>query len=206
MNFYDFHNRFREFGCFSWDQVRAWRPDFARGNIVRWVASGKLLRLKRGFYAFPDALNVPDMGLHVGTAIYSPSYASLEWVLSRHELIPESVVAYTCVTSRKTMSLRNAFGAFEYRSVREDLMFGYESEPIRGGKLHSFVATPEKALLDLLYLEPQYDSASAIAELRLDGDVVREGFDWPLFDDFLSRFRCIALERRAGIVRKEFRP
>lgn len=84
MDFYGFHGRFREFGCFSWDQVKAWRTDFARGNIVRWVASGKLLRLKRGFYAFPDALDVPDMGLHVATAIYSPSYVSLEWVLARH--------------------------------------------------------------------------------------------------------------------------
>lgn len=206
MTFYDFHNRFRAFGCFSWGQVQAWRPDFARGNIVRWVASGRLLRLRRGVYAFPDALDVPGMGQVVATRLYPPCYLSLQWVLARRELIPESVVAYTCVTSRKTASFRNDFGSFEYRSVRDDLMFGYVPEPTHDGKLHSFVATTEKAILDLLYLEPQYDSESAIAELRIDGDVVGDGFDWTRFDDFLARFRCLSLERRARLFKKEFRP
>jgi hypothetical protein len=45
------------------------------------------------------------------------------------------------------------------------LLFGYELQDL--GDQSAFIATPEKALLDLIYLQPGSDSEAYLAELRL---------------------------------------
>ncbi|MFA4891166.1 MAG: hypothetical protein WC604_02335 [Candidatus Gracilibacteria bacterium] len=77
----------------------------------------------------------------------SPSYHSMESVLSLYGIIPEGTVAYTLITSKKTQKYSNEFGTFSYRHLPPSLFFGV-------GKREdgAFMATPEKALLDYLYL------------------------------------------------------
>jgi len=52
-------------------------------------------------------------------------------------------------------------------------MFGYVPLPLADGRTTAYV-TREKALLDLLYLYPFYDTERELAELRLDGDALHE--------------------------------
>jgi hypothetical protein len=65
----------------------------------------------------------------------------------------------------KTFAMQ-ALGAFEFRHVNSNLLRGYRSIDLGGGQ-KAFVATPEKALLDLIHLHPGADSPNYLRELRL---------------------------------------
>jgi hypothetical protein len=110
-------------------------------------------------------------------------------------MIPEAVVQITSVTSLKTASFSNAFGEFSYQSEKEELMFGYDLKPMEDGRTLMF-ARPEKALLDLLYLYPFYDSTQELEELRLDESYLNEDLSRDILQEYTSRFENKALEQR----------
>jgi predicted transcriptional regulator of viral defense system len=146
-------------------------------------------------------MDKPGMALYFAGRIYTPSYISLHTALSAYGLIPESVIQITSVTSLKTAGFSNDFGDYSYKSVRSDLMFGYEPRTVADGRTVPF-ATREKALLDLFYLYPFYNTRSDIADLRFDGDVLHEDLDCRLLEDFTARCRSAAVERRVRLFRE----
>ena len=166
---------------------------------------GYLLRLRRGWYAFAEAADVPGVGDYFAGRIYSPSYLSLEYVMARCGLVPESVVQITSATSLKTASFRNAFGEFVYRSVKPELMFGYDAETVGGG-LPVLVASPAKALCDFLYLNPQYSSREELEGLRLDEDVLAGLFADGSLERTAARFRSHALSARIVLLKELVSP
>jgi predicted transcriptional regulator of viral defense system len=203
MKWIEFRGRMFEFGCFSVHQVRAWQPGFDRNNLTRWLGCGYLVRLRRSLYAFPEYRDNPDMALYFAGRIYSPSYISLHTALSSYGLIPEGVVQITSVTSLKTARFSNPFGEYAYHSVRSDLMFGYEPRPMSGARAVAF-ATREKALLDLLYLNPFFSTEDDMVNLRLDHATLHADVDGGTLDAFTARFRSRALERRVRLMRKTY--
>ena len=60
-------------------------------------------------------------------------------------------------------------GVFEFRHVKPELLRGYCMVELQGTQpgQQALVATPEKALLDLVYLQPGGDAPSYLHELRL---------------------------------------
>jgi hypothetical protein len=91
---------------------------------------------------------------------------SLETALADYGLIPEAVFSTTAVTTGRQGSRQTLFGTFVYQHIRPQLFWGYESVSIGEGRV-AFVATPEKALLDMAYLRTQSDDAGFARELRL---------------------------------------
>ena len=203
MNWIDFKAKMFDLVCFSIHQVYAWRPGFDRNNLTRWVRKGYLDHLRRGWYAFPEYKSVPGAAEFIAGRFYRPSYVSLHSALSFYELIPESVVQTTSVTSLKTAAFKNDFGEFSYKSVKADLMFGYVQRPVAGG-LTTAYATREKALLDLLYLYPFYSSESELAELRLNTHLMHEDLDRNQWELLGARFECAALEKRMRTLEKVY--
>ena len=135
--------------------------------------------------------------------IYRPSYISLHSALAFYEMIPESVVQITSVSSLKTMSFENDFGEYAYKSIRSDLMFGYEPHTVADDRT-LLLASPEKALLDLLYLYPFYDSFEELEELRLDEDYMSDDFNLDRMQGYLDRFSSHALDRRVSKLIKVY--
>ena len=203
MSWIEFKNKMFDLGCFNIHQVYAWQPQFDRNNFVRWTKKGYLVRLRRGFYAFPEYLGKPDSAVYFAGRIYNPSYISLHSALSFYGMIPEAIAVITSVTSRKTASFTNDFGVYSYKSVREDLMFGYIPRQLSGGRAIPY-ATREKALLDLLYLYPFYKTESEITDLRLDGEIMREDLDLAKLEEYLARFGSTALEKRVQLLLKVY--
>lgn len=195
MNWIEFKNRMFDLGCFSIHQVYAWQPGFDRNNFRRWAQKGYLVRLRQGVYAFPEYRQKPEMAAYFASRIYNPSYISLHSALSFYGLIPETVVQITSVTSLKTAFFKNVFGEYSYKSVREDLMFGYSQRSLPDGRAMPF-ASPEKAILDLLYLYPFYNTEDEIRDLRLDEDNLRKDINRQQLASFATRFRSRALENR----------
>jgi predicted transcriptional regulator of viral defense system len=115
--------------------------------LYRYKKQGFILQLKKGFYVFPDALP-PDV--YVANKIYTPSYISLEFALSYHGVIPETVYEITSVTTKATRRFETLGKVFSYRKIKKDAYTGYEIQKQKG--LSFNIANAEKAFVDTNYL------------------------------------------------------
>ncbi len=203
MNFLEFKDRMFDLAWFNTYQVYAWQPDFDRNNLTRWAKKGYLVRLRQGYFAFAEYKSKPDYSLYFANRIYRPSYISLHTALAFYGMIPEAVVQITSVTSLKTAFFTNDFGEYDYKSVKENLIFGYELKPIADNRTIQF-ATPEKALLDLLYLYPFYDSEQEMEELRLDENYLQDDLNKELLMKYSGKFESKALDHRVKLLFKTY--
>ena len=199
-----FREQFVKYGCFSINQVRIWQSGFEENNFTRWCRQGLLIRLRRGWYAFPECRRIPDFGRYIAGKIYKPSYISLHTALSFYGMIPESVVSINSVSTLKTTSFSNDFGEYTYQSIKPSLFFGFELKKTSDGRSIPF-ATPEKALLDLLYLYPMYKTEDDMADLRLDEDFLTENLNADRLHEYLSQYNSKALETRVKTMYKAYR-
>ena len=101
------------------------------------------------------------------------SYVSLQSALSYYGIIPEHVPVVTSVTGGRPERLQTPLGQFEFRHVLGRNFFGFSEREV-AVKQTAWIATPEKALADLLYLTPGSDEAVYLEELRLD---IPDNFD-----------------------------
>jgi len=203
MNYIEFRENFYQLACFNLDQIYSVYPKFDRTKLTRWMKKGYIVRLRQGYYTFPDYKSKRDFSLYFANRIYKPSYISLHTALSFYGMIPETVSQITSVTSLKTAAFRNDFGDFSYKNLKEDLMFGYELKEMDENRRLMF-ATPEKALLDLLYLYPFYNSEKEIEELRMDEYYMREDLNVELLMTYNERFRSKALDKRTRLLQKVY--
>jgi predicted transcriptional regulator of viral defense system len=148
-------------------QVGDISPPQLRVQLSRWVRSGKLIQLRRGVYSLAQPYRqVEPHRFAVAQALRKNSYVSLQSALAYHGLIPDHVAAVTCVTTGRTEELSTEVGSFIFRHIAPGYFFGYQQTTVRPEQ-HAFVATAEKAILDLLYLTPGAEQAAYVHELRL---------------------------------------
>lgn len=199
MNFLTFKETLAPLVCFSIHQVCNYFPEFEKTNLTRWKKSGLVVRLRQGWYSFPEYKKDVNFIRLAANKIYKPSYISLQYALAFYGMIPESVVQMTCVSSLKTASFENDWGQFSYQNLKPSLMFGYEQKKIENtlsnGQTFS-IALPEKALLDFLYLNPYYKTCENFEALRLDDDFMREELNRDILNQFLKKIDSKALEGR----------
>jgi hypothetical protein len=72
----------------------------------------------------------------------------------------------TSVTTSRPGRWETPLGTYDFRHIQPDFLTGFRRELLMGG-VEARLATPEKALLDLVYLEPDADSLAYLSELRL---------------------------------------
>lgn len=203
MDFLTFKERMYPMGCFNINQVLLWEKDFDRNNLTRWCRRGLLVKLRNQYYAFPEYRQVPDFSRYVANRIYVPSYISLHSALSFYGMIPEEVVQLTSVTTLKTARFENDFGTFHYQNVKTPFYFGFEIKTMQSGRGLLF-ATPEKALLDLLYLNPYYKTEQDMEELRLDEDYMQNELNIERLNGYLSKMESKTLEQKVKRLMKVY--
>ena len=136
--------------------------------------------------------------------MYAPSYLSLHSALAYYGIIPEAVTQITCVTSNRTAYYTNAFGEYSYQTVKPQLFFGYVPVVLLQGYSYH-LALPEKALLDLLYLYPQYNTTEALLDLRLDDWWMQEELNVNRLHEFSERAGSAALQNRVELMIDTYR-
>lgn len=203
MLYYDFRTNFYELGCFSIHQIFTWKPDFDNITLTRWCKKGILIKLRNGYYTFPEYLDVAGFSLCIANQIYGPSYISLHYALNTYGLIPETVMNFTSVTTLKTANFTNKFGSFSYHTIKPSLFFGYKEKPFLGRAI--YFASLEKAILDLLYLYPFYNTEQEMEELRFDEIVLEKDFKKQVFFQYLEKYANPALEKRVDLFMKTYR-
>lgn len=199
MTYTQFYNQWHALGCFSVNQVHAILPDFNRSNLYQWQQAGYILSLRQGWYAFADYLQQPDYARFFAGKMCAPSYISLHTALSFYGIIPEAVVEITSVTTQKTCRYENPFGRFTYQTVRPRLFWGFEPKAMRDGKQY-MMATPEKAIIDLLYLYPQYTTADDMLHLRLDEDWMHDELDKQRLISYAERTASPILMKKVRLL------
>lgn len=169
MHFEEFAQHIRPLTVFDTGLVLPFysSPQQAQRQLTDWTRAGKLLQLRRGIYAFPP----PYMGEQplqyvIANRLVHPSYISLQSALSYYGLIPEHVASVTSVTTGRPVTLRNDFGRYMYRHIKKEFYFGFRNWQLSQTQ-SAFIATPEKAILDLIYLTPNGDDEAYIRSLRL---------------------------------------
>ena len=121
-------------------------------QLFRWQAEGLIIKLKKGIYQLNDADRKLNPGIEfIANQLYGPSYVSLEFALQAYGLIPEAVFELTSVTTKKTMRIRNKRGNFTYQHIKPQAFRGFKQRKGPSGFTH-FIAEPEKAVVDFLYL------------------------------------------------------
>ena len=142
-------------------------PLDVRRQLSRWTGAGRLYQLRRGLYGVaPPFQKVRPHPFLVANRLVLGSYVSLQSAMAHYGLIPEAVPVTTSVTSDRPRRWETPLGAYEFRHIQGVLLAGYRWLEVAEGQL-AYVASPEKALLDLVYLEPEADSSRYLEELRL---------------------------------------
>jgi predicted transcriptional regulator of viral defense system len=146
-----------------------------RDRITRLLASGVIVRIKKGLYCFGEVFRKEPLSReHMANLIYGPSYVSLDYALSYHGLIPERVEAVTSVTTRRSRDFNTPIGNFTYRMLKGPrYALGAILETI--GKTPFLVASPEKALVDKVWSDKRFSGlrmseyeAYMIDDLRIE--------------------------------------
>ncbi|MEZ4861803.1 MAG: hypothetical protein R3C14_10860 [Caldilineaceae bacterium] len=142
-------------------------PQQIQRQLSDWVRAGKVEQLRRGLYtlAAPYRTKAPHSYV-IANHLVQSSYVSLQMALSHYDLIPEHVAVVTSVTTGRPGKWQNAYGHFSYQHIQPALFFGFYYRQVTVTQW-AFMATPEKALLDLIYLTPNAESAGYIGALRL---------------------------------------
>lgn len=138
-----------------------------RLQLSRWAKAGKIVQLVKGLYTLAEPYRKASPHPFVlANAIKKASYVSLQSALAHFGMIPEYVPTVTSVTTRRPQRVVNPTGTYQFHHVKTEWFCRYETLEF-GRHQKAFVATPEKALMDLAYLTPGADNPCFLRELRL---------------------------------------
>jgi len=138
-----------------------------RRQLSRWTKAGRIWQLRRGLYTLaPPFQKVKPHPFVVANRMVHGSYVSLQSALAYYGLIPEYVPVVTSVTVSRPGHWDTLLGKYDFHHVKTNMFRGYRLTVLTAGQ-EAFVATPEKALLDLVYLQVGGDSEEYLAGLRL---------------------------------------
>ena len=141
--------------------------------LSRLAKKGVLTRIKRGIYQLESSsINIPK----IANQLYYPSYLSFESALSRYGILSQVPYTQTFATTKKTKRMSLWGTDVEFRQLKKDLFFGYVMDN------GMYVAEPEKALLDQLYMAGRGKGELNIKELDL------KGINKKLFEKYAKRF------------------
>ena len=137
-----------------------------RAKIKRFLQEGTLIRVKKGLYVFgPQVAQQPYSKETLANLIYGPSAISLEYALGFYGMIPERVETVTSITPLRNKNFHTPVGNFSYRYLAHP-KYSVGITQYTLNETHTiFIATPEKALADLLLLTKPQLQLHNVAEL-----------------------------------------
>jgi predicted transcriptional regulator of viral defense system len=141
-------------------------PNLVRLQLTRWTKNGRIYQLRRGLYAIaPPYQKVQPHPFLIANHLQRASYVSVQSALAFYGLIPDTVNLTVSITTGRPERLVTPLGIFEFHHIKTRLLFGYRMTDLMGQQ--ALIASPEKALLDLVYLQPGGETSEYLCELRL---------------------------------------
>ncbi len=156
-------------------------PHIKGGNQkIRLLERDKqIIRLKRGLYVCsPDVTGKMLSTELIANHLYAPSYVSMSSALRYYGLIPEAVYTEQSMTLKHSKDFDTYLGRFEYTHISKKA-FSVGLTSIRKDDYAFVLATPEKALCDLIANSPQVNLRYLKdAEIYLEEDIRMEPEDF----------------------------
>ncbi len=179
-----------------------------RDKVSKLLRRGDIFRIKKGFYILGPGLRKDQAVCReiLANQLYGPSYISMEYALSWHQLIPEHVQTVTSVTLHKPKSFVTPVGNFTYQHVKKD----YYSYGIRALSLEDgrgfLMAGPEKAIADKVYFtsglkRPDDLRAFLFADLRIEQEEFC-GMDIDFFQELAAVKNRMSLRLLSELARE----
>ncbi len=144
--------------------------------ISRSLKRRDIIPLKNGLYVSADFYdnNKHDISysFYIANILRSPSYVSSWTALQYYNLTTEAIHTIISITPQVTRGYKTKLGTFMYQSIQPELWSDFSL--IKGG-FEFFIASPAKALFDLLYFKTRQfrgiyfkNIPALVAELRID--------------------------------------
>ncbi|MBU0498161.1 MAG: hypothetical protein KKC68_06355 [Candidatus Thermoplasmatota archaeon] len=143
LHFFKQHQEKKIFSLADLIQITGQNKPSLTVQLTRLVNANILARITRGLYANP--FTTPSLE-EAAMIIRYPSYLSMEYALSKHGILSQTVYTITLVTTKLPYTYKTNQTLYEYHQINRSLFWGYQQQ---GTVL---TAEPEKALLDLIYL------------------------------------------------------
>jgi len=183
-----------ERGIFTREQAALWvdnRGARLDALLKRAVANREIWRIRRGLYCLSGRYSQGRINpLELAQRVHGPSYLSLETALSYHGWIPEGVQAVTSVALGRSRAFETPVGVFSFTRVPQRLFLaGVRRISVNGGD-GFFLATPLKALADLVYAQGRdwHSAAPVVESLRVEAESLLE-LTGELFDEVMSAYK-----------------
>lgn len=149
--------------------------------ISRFLAYKEIFRLKNGLYISADYFrrNKNDIAysFYLANIIRTPSYVSSWSALQYYNMSTETIYNITSITPKVTRNYMTKAGNFSYQSIKNESFAGFSLIQSKSTNLEYFIASPAKALFDLLYFRTAQlrgtslqDLKKLIGDLRIDID------------------------------------
>lgn len=174
-----------------------------RSKLSRMVKCGKIFPIAKGLYETEKG----TPGIFLAGSIYGPSYISFEYALGYYGMIPEAVYTITSATfeKKKTKKYETSFGTFTYRDVPSEA-FPLGLKLVKEDDYYYRIATPEKALCDMLYtLPPARNTAELYItltdDLRIE-DSQLKNLDAAAITNLSAHYHSTNIKRLCTLLRR----
>jgi len=131
-----------------------------KSDTYSYVVAGKLVkegvleRVSKGYYNRPSDFEIAN-------ALYRPSYVSLDSALNYYGILVQSPQQITSVTTKRVTSIKNGGKTFSFVQITPKYFSDYQIVD------NFLIATPEKALVDMMFTVALGRASLSIEELNL---------------------------------------
>jgi predicted transcriptional regulator of viral defense system len=162
----------------------------ATQTLKRLAAEGLLKKIRHGLWAVDPALDPLLLPEYLTAPM--PSYVSFQSALYLRGMVSQVPEVIYVASLAQTRRVKTSLGAFSIHRLAPTFFGGYETLPESGVRL----ATPEKALIDTLYLGPTRSGMfTHLPEIEIP-----KGFDRRKAQEWIARIpvgpRRTSVERR----------
>lgn len=128
-----------------WGETKA---NLVRRRLSYYVKKGELYPVRRGFYAKDKNYNKYELAVK----IYTPSYISFETVLAKAGVIFQ-FYGQIFIASYLTREIKCDSQVYSFRKIKDSILTNKTGIEVKD---NYFVATSERAFLDIVYLNKEY--------------------------------------------------
>lgn len=123
-----------------------------RNNVItrlnKYVRAGKLIRIRRGFYAKDKNYDKFELA----TKVYTPSYISFETVLAKAGIVFQ-FYSQIFVASYLTREIIAGSQIYSYKKIKDSILTNHAGVEVKD---NYYIASPERAFLDVIYSNKDY--------------------------------------------------
>jgi predicted transcriptional regulator of viral defense system len=169
-----------------------WDYRQAKNLITKLVRNGWLIRIKRGIYAISDLSNRGFLTLSpyvVANLLVPDSYVSFESALQHHSMFDQMTNKTVSVSLKEIKSFQLVNMEYRFVKTKPELYFGWEDVQI--GSNRARIATPEKALIDMVNFHKSQYSVDLVIEKLID---YKNNLDMARQNDYLSRYSTTTIK------------